>query len=755
MILFTKPRKFWLVWFVLLLGFSQVSGCLANFGGAGTPTPFGLASPMVWDAQVQEVVQGFLDAWKEKDYEKMYSLLTRISQDAISLEDFMGVYQSVEEQAVLSGVDCHVLSILVSADTAQARYRVVLHSILVNDISRETVMYLRREGSRWRVQWDESLILPELHGGNTLWMERRGYVPMRANIYDRNGQTLVAQTDAVAVGLYPDEVKPEQKEELFEQLASLLGMRPERIRAFYASAPPGAGWYVPLGEVSAERAIANYERLSQLSGVVLSAYKSRYYYEGGIAPHVLGYVSAIQPEEVAYYTSLGYQQDERVGRSGLEKWGESYLVGKRGGALYVVNPQGKLVTRLAEVNPQPSMSIYTTLERDFQLGVQQAISGFRGAIVVLELNTGRVVAMASSPGFNPNAFEPININSTNMLEEIYTNPDLPLFNRATQGQYPIGSVFKIVTMATALESGLYSAESTYQCGYFFEEIKGIRLNDWTYDYFLRDGRTIPSGLLTLPQGLIRSCNPFFWHIGLDLYNRGMTTAIADMARAFGFGSPTGIVGLDEASGRVPEPVNAIDAVNLAIGQGEFLATPLQVANMVAAIGNGGTLYLPQVVERVAAPGEEPVIEFKPQVIRKIPLSAVNLRLIQEALVGVIRSESPRGTAWHRFTGLDVPVAGKTGTATSGSGQPHAWFAGYTFAGRSDRPDIAIAVVVENIGEGSDYAAPIFRRVVELYFSGQPQKLYWWEAAYNVTLTPTPIPMTLTPSPTATQTPAQP
>ena len=109
------------------------------------------------------------------------------------------------------------------------------------------------------------------------------------------------------------------------------------------------------------------------------------------------------------------------------------------------------------------------------------------------------------------------------------------------------------------------------------------------------------------------------------------------------------------------------------------------------------------------------------------------------MVGVIRNEQPRGTAWHRFTGLDFPVAGKTGTAQSGSDRPHAWFAGYTFAGREDKPDIAIAVVVENIGEGSDYAAPIFRRLVELYFTGQPQKLFWWESAYNVPFAPTPTP----------------
>lgn len=732
------------IWFCCVLLAILLAGCnLLQTEQPIATEPILPATPVdaTLAAQVKQTAQAYLDAWKAEQYPSMYALLTSISHDAINEQEFTVHYQGVAKEAALSGIDYAILSVLANADSAQVSYQVVLHSALVGDISAVTVMSLSLDKGQWRIQWDDTLVLPQLKGSNYLLMDTQDYVPSRANIYDRNGNAIVAQTDATALGLYPDQIKPEQEPVLFAALEELIGLSKETIQARYANFPPGQGWYLPLGEVSADVIANRYSELSQLSGLVMRPYKSRYYFDKGVAPQVIGYVSPIPAEEVAEYERQGYQPDERVGRSGLEKWGEPYLLGKRGGALFVYNGQGQLVTRLAEIPAQPSQAIYTTLDRDFQIAAQQALGAFRGAIVVLERDTGRVLAMVSSPTFDPNAFEPINFNSDELLAEI-NRQDQPLLNRAAQGQYPLGSVFKIITTAAALESGRYTPNTSYFCGQTFTEIPNAVLYDWTYQYGLP-----ASGQLTLPQGLIRSCNPFFYHIGLDLYKHDLLTAVSDMAGGFGLGKLTGIEQIDELPGQVKPPTTMIDATNSAIGQGDLLVNPLQVADFIAAIGNGGTLYRPQLVEQIVPPDGTPTFTFKPEVRAKLPIQAATLEVIQKALIGVVSSVKPRGTAYHVFLGLDIPVAGKTGTAQSGYGLPHAWFAGYTYAGQADKPDIAVAVVVENIGEGSDYAAPIFRRIVEIYFRGLPGKLYNWESTYNVTNTPAPAaPATETPTP---------
>lgn len=720
------------VWLSIILLMFLLVAC---GGQADQPTPSPqatstLSQPGINTTQapdVNETVSAYLEAWENEDYAAMYQLLTPFSQDALSAEEFEQVYRSVAAEAALENLDTQILSSLTKTRTAQASYRVLLRSALVGDIERETMMNLSLEDGGWRVQWDTSLILPELTDGNMLRMDYA--IPSRANIYDNDGQALVAQADATALGLFPDQIDPDQEDTLLNELWRLTGIYPDTIRERYEDFPSGAGWYLPLMAVSADEVSQREGILSGLSGLVMQPFRSRYYFEGGIAPHVVGYVSAIPAEEVEEYKRLGYRQDERVGQAGLEKWGEEFLSGVRGGALYIVDSDGLVVTKLAETSPQPSQAIYTTLDKDLQLGVQQAINGYKGAAVVIELDTGRVLAMASSPGFDPNLFEPSNLNSGYEIGELFDPEETPLLNRASQGQYPLGSVFKIITMAAALESGLYSVDTVYDCGQTFTEVQGITLYDWTYE------KEVPaSGPLTLSEGLMRSCNPYFYHIGRDLYLQGLQDAVPNMARAFGLSEATGIDQVAEEEGQVPDLENELDATNLATGQGALQVTPLQAANFIAAIGNGGTLYRPQVIEQITPPDGDPTYTFSPEVIGTLPISESTLLAIQEAMVSVV--ENPRGTAHRVFSNFPIDLAGKTGTAQDPPRDPHAWFGGYTYANREDKPDIAAIVILENSGEGSEIAAPVFKGILQQYFTDKRDP-FPWEILPGVWKTPTP------------------
>ena len=314
-------------WFLLTLFFLAV-GCVSEplAGSTNQPGPNDNTGSSQIDyaylPNVEQTAEAYLDAWVRGDYPSMYTLLTSISQDAISEEEFIQHYEGVVKEAGLVGVTYNILSSLTNPDTAQVGYRVILDSVLVGEIHADTMMNLSLEDGEWRVQWDDTLILPQLKGGNYLVMDRSDYIPARANIYDRYGRALVAQTDATAIGLYPDKINPEQEQRLLTELSDLLSMSPDAIKAMYANFPSGAGWYLPLGEVPVDRIVGRYDYLSEFDGLVLRGYKARYYSDGGIAAHLIGYTSAIPADELQEYLLKGYLPDERVGRSGLEKWGE-------------------------------------------------------------------------------------------------------------------------------------------------------------------------------------------------------------------------------------------------------------------------------------------------------------------------------------------------------------------------------------------------------------------------------------------------
>jgi penicillin-binding protein 2 len=673
---------------------------------------------------VEQAVKLFLETWKNEDYAAMHEQLTSLSRDALSVGDFVNFYRETAINLTLINFDYEVLSVLTNPSQAQAGYAVTFHTTLAGDLRREMLVNLSMENGTWKVQWNYDLILPELKGGNRLTLDVTQ--PSRGNIYDREGNALAAQAEIVALGIWPGRIEREGK--MLQVLSELTGKTAQSIKPLYQNA--GADWYIPVGQALAAEVDERMDDIISAGGIIMNRYTSRFYYEGGLAPHVTGYVQTIPESELSDYRRRGYRGDERVGVSGLEKWGEDYLSGKRGGSIYVVDPQGAVVTRLVQADSLPSQAIYTTLSADLQLQAQRAINGFNGAVVVVERDTGRILAMATSPSFDPNLFEPPNENSGWLLPELLNSTEQPFLNRATQGLYPPGSIFKVVTMAAALESMLYTPETKYMCKHDFTELLDVTLYDWTYEK-----KVSASGELSLVEGLMRSCDPYFYHIGLDLFRQNRPQDVANMARAFGLGSAASTGQIAEEIGSIPDPQNEREAVQMAFGQGASLVTPLQTAMYIAAIGNGGTLYEAQVVEKIVPPTGDPTMVFSSIVKSMLPVSPLNLAAIQEGMREVVRNT--RGTAHRPLLGLGVPVYGKTGTATTSIlNANHAWFAGYTNAQRTDLPDIAVVVIAEYAGEGSQIAAPIFRRVVEGYFFGRPLTVYPWETTIYITRTPT-------------------
>ena len=733
-------------WFniMVLLTFLSACGSGINVPGLATGTP--LAPPPVTiqpAPSADAALSAYLDAFKTEDYNTMYSKLSKVAQDSITLEDFARRNRDALNEMSAGSFDYQILSSLVNPYSAEVSFHVVYHTALIGDVERDIVAKFALEDNEWKLNWEDALILPELAGGNTLRMDYS--VPSRGNIYDRDGDAVVAQSDAYAFSIIPGNVTEESLPILLSEVRNLCGNSMELLSEQIFNTP--AQYPIPLCEASEQES----ERIRNInpSGLEWTQYNSRFYFKNGSASNVVGYALGIGESEQDKYRRLGYAGDERVGATGVEAWAEDYLAGQHGGTLYVINPStGAIVTQIGKKDSQPADSVYLTIDRDLQYYAQEAIKGFTGAAVVLERDTGRVLAMASSPGFDANMFSAGNPNGAAEYAAINQSFNSPLLNRATQGQYPLGSVFKIITMAAGMESGLLVPESTLDCQYDWTKLPDRVRHDWTWqhcqDRLARGAEcntpdSLPSGVLTLPEGLMRSCNPFFWDIGYILYQNNRPNDIANMARAFGLGQKTGIEQVEENAGQINDPGNdPIEVVNQAIGQGTVQVTPLQVARFIAAIGNGGTLYRPQLVEKIEpVEGGTPLMVFKQEAQGTLPILPERLEVIREAMISVVADS--RGTANFRLRGLSIPVAGKTGTAESGSGLPHAWFAGYTMASDSTGlPDIAIAVVLENQGEGSDWAAPVFKRIVESYYYGSPRTIYWFETNFGVTETPTPF-----------------
>src|SRR5512135_1204495 len=679
------PKRFLFILCVILAACSQPT----------TATPTIAPSPTA--SAPDTTAQEFLLDWTKADYTSMFALISSGSQATLTPDTFANRYTAAQSTAGVKFIRAEARSALRSANTAHIGYHVEWDTTLFGTLKADNEMALTLENNQWRVVWNDDLIWPGLENGGSFQIQYS--VPRRANIYDRDGKGLAVDGQIVTIGLVPGQIQDEAK--LLAGLSPIVNLTPEQIKAKYANARPD--WYVPIADVPFEISQANQDVLS-LPGFDLRSKAVRVY--NGLAPHTIGYVSLISPDTAQQWKDLGYRGDEWVGASGLEEWGEPYLAGTHGGTLSIISAQGTVIKTMAKQDAVPSRSIYTTLNRTLQEATDKILEGHKGAIVVLDPKTGQVLALSSYPSFNPNALITSNV--------VDVPAETSFLNRATQGAYPPGSTFKPVTMAAGLEKGgLKPTSPFYDPGYWDGLGAGYRKVCW-----LASGH----GNIDLQTGLSASCDVVFYQVG-KIVDDVDPMILPTFARGFGLGATTGITGLAEVAGLIPDPNWKLstqndawrtgDAVNMAIGQGYVQVTPLQLARTYAAIANGGTLYRPEIVLKIGSSNEPPEEVFQPDAQGQLPISPDNLKAIQNGLHGVI--VSPRGTAGFVFRGFPYSVAGKTGTAETGGPNDvsHAWFVAYA---PFEDPKILVLVFLENGGQGSYNAAPLARNVLETYFS---------------------------------------
>ena len=694
---------------ILLAILSLAISCNGPPGPISEETPKPTPTVELAIDEIKDVANSFVSAWSKSDYDAMYALLTQESQREITRGTFEQRYRKVLEAAQVSGLQAQAASLdQVGPQGATVSFDLVINTWLFPEMGvRNRVELAREVNGPWRVAWSPSAILADLGEGMTVRLELS--TPQRGNIYARDDLALAVQRTLITVGVVPAWVEDEAR--MLDALSSILSMPREDIRKKYASAAQ-ATWFMPIADITPELSAANQDAFASLPGVRRQEKGARTYPEGAKASNITGYTGSISPEEIATWAASGYQADDIVGKAGIERWAESYLAGGRGGRLSIVDAQGNTVSVLGEKQPRLSQSVYLTIDAHLQAIAYEALAGKIGAVVALDPRNGEVLAMVSHPAVDANALS--RGLSSQEWQSLLADPAYPLLARAAQGLYPPGSVFKIVSMAATLELGAFATSSSFFCsGSWMGLDDGLVRACW-----LQSGH----GNITLMEGLTQSCDVVFYEIGKAL-DQSNPDLLPQYARGFGLGQPTGIQGVGEVAGLVPDAKwkdahpdgvsnpfwTTQDAVNLAIGQGYLLATPLQIANMLAAVANGGTLYQPRLVQQIMSLGGGDAKLFEPEQRGQLPLTAEHLQEIQAALRRV--AMSPQGTAHLAFEGIQIPVAGKTGTSESGREEPHAWFAGYAPA---DAPEIVVAVIVEHAGEGGVVAAPIFRKVVEAY-----------------------------------------
>jgi penicillin-binding protein 2 len=455
-----------------------------------------------------------------------------------------------------------------------------------------------------------------------------------------------------------------------------------------------------------------------LPGVNLRIRPRRSYLLNNMSAHLLGYLGEIGPKQLTTLKQKGYGMGDEIGQFGLERRWEEFLRGQSGGEQVEVNASGQRVRVLHEVEDVPGNSVFLTLDRDLQETAAQAMQGKDGALVALDVNNGAILALVSNPAFDPNAFaRGITAEEWRGLMRDRLHP---LNNRAIQGTYPPGSTFKIVLAIAALEEGVISPETPLMC--HGSMAFGNRV--------FRDWKKEGHGAVDLHKGIVQSCDVYFYQLG----QRIGIDRIAKYARLLGLGEKTGIPLDDERTGLIPDtewkmkrfrqPWFPGETPSASIGQGYVNVTPLQMANLIATVANGGTLYRPWFVRRVESLDGTLIQEYGPEKIRSLHFKESTLKYVRDALRDVVNGGGGTGGAARSTL---VQVGGKTGTAQVAEMRgayvkseqlsyflrDHAWFVALAPV---ENPEIAVATLVEHGGHGGSAAAPLAKKVIEKYFS---------------------------------------
>src|SRR3954467_1396834 len=542
----------------------------------------------------------------------------------------------------------------------------------------------------------------------------------RGKIVDRNGRLLVGNRTGYEVQISPDKFPKDavEQQRVYTRLAHLLGMRRKTIERDVQKQFKVLPFSAATVKQDVPQPVLAYvlENNDRFPGVQVEQVALRLYPEHDVGAHLFGTVGQITKDELKDKRYRGVKQGDRVGQSGIEYSYDRYLRGVDGATRLQVDARGTLRGELAVKNPKPVQQLRLGVDLDVEKTAQQAMGGAKGGFVVMDVDTGEVRALGSSPSFDPNIFSKV-IKESDYKRLSDPNQGAPLSNRAIQGLYPTGSTFKLITATAALEGGVITPDTPLNDPGSFH-IGGIT--------FKNAGGAV-NGVLSLRKALQVSSDVFFYQLGAQMNGKGDGHLIQRWASRLGLGHKTGIDLPAETAGLIPSPEwrnrlfkkhltdrpwSVGDNVNLAVGQGDVQVDPLQLATAYAAIANGGYVVKQHLGERVEDATGRVIQEFRTPPRKHLSIDAGIRQAILEGLR--MAAGSPGGTSYNVFKGFPIPVAGKTGTAQKGAGRAdQSWYVGLA---PYPNPKYVVVATFESGGFGADTAAPAVRKIMATLFN---------------------------------------